>query len=176
MPVETAVQLPRASAAQRADVVIGRSAGLPRETVFSIFRGAAAYNTRAMAAALRQIEDEIKASRYMLDLGDDWDDEGAPGYRRETWERATGFVRQAAREFAELTGRPAPAPRISHGPESSVDILWDVESRRLLVNVPDDPNRPADFYGDNGPARNVTVKGLFDPTSSQAWLLLWLTD
>lgn len=176
MPIETAVQLPRAVAAQKADVVIGRSAGLSQETIFSIFRGAAAYNTRVMTATLRQIDDEIAASRYMLALGDDWDDEGAPGYRQETWERATGFVRSTVEKFVRLTGRAAPIPRISHGPDSSVDILWDVNGRRLLVNVPDDTSRPADYYGDNGPARDFTVKGLFNPASPQTWLLLWLTE
>lgn len=176
MQAEMAIRLPRASRTQKADVAISRSVGLPSTIVYDIFRGALTYNDDAMTAALRPIEEEIEASRYMLTLGDNWDDEGAPGYRAETWERATGFLRETSRAFTRLTGRAAPPPRISHGPESSVDLLWDVGGRKLLVNVPDSPNAPADFYGDNGPARNVTVKGLLNPASPKTWLLIWLTE
>jgi hypothetical protein len=157
-----------------------RYRGYPGNSSVTIKIGAAvgtlAYTAQAMSAALSHIETQIEASRYILSLGDDWDDEGAPGYRIETWERATGFVRATAREFMQLTGRIAPAPRISNGPDSSVDILWQLGARELLINIPDAPDTPADFYGHNGPSGSFTVQGIFPSSSPQSWLLMWLTS
>ena len=46
----------------------------------------------AVPPALAHIADAVEKSRRILDLPDNWDDEGSPGYSRETWERAAHFV------------------------------------------------------------------------------------
>lgn len=154
----------------------GQPDSLPITIKIGAAFGTLAYTAQAMSAALSHIESQIEASRYILSLGDNWDDEGASGYRLETWERAAGFVRSTAKEFMQLTGRNAPAPRISNGPESSVDILWQLGGREFLINIPDAADSAADFYGHNGPSGSYTVQGIFPPTSPQPWLLMWLTS
>src|SRR5215216_5948033 len=41
-----------------------------------------------LPAALAGLEAGIASSRSLLDLADDWDDAGAPGYDEATWQRA----------------------------------------------------------------------------------------
>lgn len=176
MQEEAEIRLPRMATTQRADVTISRAAGLEPETAIDIFRGAVGYNARAMAPALREIGNQIEASRYMLALGDDWDNEGAPGYQLETWERASAFINDAVAGFVRLAGNTPPVPRISHGPDGSIDILWASGDRELLINIPADGNQAGDFYGDTRGDRAATVKGTFSGTSPKAWLLIWLTS
>src|SRR5207249_3186795 len=125
-------------------------------------------------AALAAIGQSIAQSCHILEMSDDWDGEGSRGYRQETWTRAISFVRASAEAYMRLTSRPLPAPRISHGPDSSIDILWRSGAREVLINVPDSPDEPADFYGDDGPQHTETIKGIFNPASPNVWLLIWL--
>src|SRR6266516_1433751 len=42
--------------------------------------------------ALKPLEEAIEQSRRLLSLKDDWDGEGALGYNKVTWVRATDFL------------------------------------------------------------------------------------
>ena len=73
----------------------------------------------------------------MLELGDDWDDEGSPGYE----EAIPGFARlqfvaDSATRFWRSVGTVPPTPWITNGPDGSVDIVWEAGSRRVLISVP----------------------------------------
>ena len=60
-----------------------------------------------------QIEQAVEDSRSILALQDDWDDEGSVGYRVDTWERATTFLRSLTRLAYDLFGLPLSVPMIS---------------------------------------------------------------
>ena len=120
-----------------------------------------------------RIEAAIEASRSILELRDDWDEEGSPGYSNETWDRATQFVRRVAWSFKNACGRWIDAPKITPGPDGSIDVRWKTQKRSLLINFPADGERPADFFGsDRG---TDTIKGTLDLSSPNQWLLMWLT-
>lgn len=126
--------------------------------------------------ALAALEAKIAASRRILALGDDWDDQGSPGYREDTWRRAVGAVKSSVAWLLKYHGLDVEPPKISPGPEGSIDIHWKTVYFELLINVPNDADQPADFYGDN--YGRVSIKGTFDPSSSPSdlgQLLLWLT-
>ena len=109
----------------------------------------------------------------MLDLADDWDGEGSPGYEETTWQRAVDFlVRNAARLYAEY-GVLIEGPKIRKGPRGSIDLHWRTPTRELLLNVPADVDALADYYGDDGAGGHV-IKGTLNPTEENAWLLMWL--
>src|SRR6266705_3395688 len=74
--------------------------------------------------ALSDVADAIEKSRYILDLPDNWDDEGSPRYAPETWERAAKFVLKNAVDLWRSERMRVEAPIIHNGPAGSIDIHW----------------------------------------------------
>lgn len=118
----------------------------------------------------------IECSRAMLELEDDWDDEGSSGYAEETWRRAVGVALASAGSYLRTRLTAPPTPAFSKGPEGSVDILWWSDGKRLMVNVPAEDNEPVTYHGyDRGnPSRET--KGALDPSDDNEWMLGWLTE
>lgn len=114
----------------------------------------------------------IDRSRAVLELPDDFDDEGSPAYTEEVWRRAVTFLEQNAEWVRSCFDRLIEAPEILPGPEGSIDIHWDYPSYELLVNIPADPEGMAGFYGDD--RGKISIKGTFDPKTFNHGLLLWL--
>ncbi len=119
------------------------------------------------------IERTIQSSRSILELKDDWDEEGSPGYAEETWKRATNFVRDVATSYWKETGQWIDPPKITPGPDSSIDVRWKAEKRTLLINFPAKTEEPADFFGSDKGADSI--KGTLDLFSRNHWILMWLT-
>lgn len=125
-------------------------------------------------SALESIRDTIEASRYILELAEDYDGEGSRPYRCETWDRSARFVYQLAMTLYEEHGVLLEPPRIEPGPEGSIDIHWKTPSYELLINVPEGSEEEAQFYGDDY-ARRV-IKGRFPLSAGNTGLLFWLSD
>lgn len=126
-------------------------------------------------AAVRETEAEIQRSRRLLELEDDWDEEGSPGYSEETWSRAIEYLRRQSWVCWLRYGVTIPNPRISPGPDGSIDIHWRTESYELLLNIPRHPPTSATFYGDD--YARLSIRGTFDPTAEPAGhmaLVSWL--
>ena len=90
----------------------------------------------------------IQASRSLLDLPDNWDDEGSPAYAKSTWTRAVDFLLHNAERLWQDQGVVVSAPQILPGPDGSIDLHWRIKNHELLLNIPADPNLLADYYGD----------------------------
>lgn len=95
------------------------------------------------------LEEAIEASRYILDLPDDWDGEGSPGYTSVVWMHATDLVRTIGRRLFQRTESEPLVPAISNGPDGSIDLHWEHPSFELLINVPANPLHPPRYYGDD---------------------------
>lgn len=126
-----------------------------------------------LGSALAHLEDEIEASRSMLELEDDWDGEGSPGYDVVTWQRAVDFLTKNASRLNEEYGGVIQSPRIRKGPQGSIDLHWRAPNRELLVNIPAVYGAPADYYGDDGTG-GQQIKGTLDPERQGYHLMLWL--
>ena len=114
----------------------------------------------------------ITASKSILELEDDWDDQGSPRYAEATWQRAADFlVRQAGFARANL-GRELPVPKILPGPKASIDLHWKLAGFELLVNIPSDAAQPATFCGDD--YRNSCIRGNLNPAEEIRGLVVWL--
>lgn len=122
--------------------------------------------------SLQAIEGAIESSRDLIDIEDDWDGEGSPGYLEQTWRRAAQFVREYAAHLAADYGLKIPAPGILPGPDGSIDIHWESDSFELLVNIPADANERAEFYGDDH--GSIYIKGNLDPSRVNQGLIEWL--
>lgn len=123
---------------------------------------------------LQRIRHEIVASRYMLSLSGDDLDEGASPYTESTWRRAADFLAKNAWWAFVNLGRRIDAPRVLPGPQGSIDLHWDVPAYELLINIPDDANTPAGFYGDD--RGTISIKGTVKQDSVNSGLLFFLTQ
>jgi hypothetical protein len=123
--------------------------------------------------ALAGLAAAVEASRSMLDLTDDWDGEGSPGYDEATWRRAVDFLLGSALMIWHAHGVAIPAPKVRKGPLGSIDLHWRTPTRELLINVPAAAGDLADYYCDDG-AGGHPVQGTLDPAREGDDLLLWL--
>ena len=121
-----------------------------------------------------RIAEVLESSREILELKDDWDEEGSPGYKESTWNRAAQFIKDTSLSFHRDAGFWVDPPRVLPGPEGSIDIHWRTSKRELLINIPENDEEPADYYGSGG--ANDIIKGKLDTSSQQNfWILAWLT-
>ena len=126
-------------------------------------------NTNRLAQA-------IQRSRRILELGDDWDEEGSPGYSEETWSRAVEFLTVSKRRYWKETKKPVLVPTISPGPYGSIDLHWKTPNRELLINIPRNPEEPVSYYGDDrkdGTQNAIRGKSL-DTSQYERWIFDWL--
>lgn len=132
-----------------------------------------AYSNPTPERISSRLAEAIRASRYILDLEDDWDEEGSPRFDEATWRRAIRFVKQVALSFRHSAGFWIEPPRILPGPKGSIDIHWKTTKRELLINIPKDEKEPADYYG-SGSSADI-IKGKIETSANNEWILAWLT-
>jgi hypothetical protein len=114
----------------------------------------------------------VKA-KSMLNLPDDWDDAGSPSIRPETLKRVSVFlVLNAALIWVRFTAM-IPTPRITPGPEGSIDLHWRTQRRELLISIPQDLQEPCPYYGDDYGADKR--KGTIPANAIDMELFAWLT-
>ena len=104
--------------------------------------------------AVDRLERAIEESRRILDLHDDWDGDGSPGYAEPTWRQAVTILRRLSREARHL-----PVPSIAPAEAGSVDLYWGKPRQDLLLNVPAQPDEPVAYYGTRG---NMDFSGVLD--------------
>ncbi len=122
---------------------------------------------------LEELYNEIEKSKYILNLKDNFDEEGSEGYKKETWIRAIGFIARLF-EFALIKGFvKIPQPKIYHGPSGSIDIYWENEDFNLLINIPKLNTKLASYSGEN--TIGEKVKGEFDDSKINYGLILLFT-
>ena len=120
-----------------------------------------------------ELEVEIEKSKYMLSYKDDWDDEGAIGYAQETWANAVDFVKKLRKWFLKFTEISFPVPKMYHGPDGSIDLIWKNENIRFIINIPIE-GFTGGYYGDDYKSKSITIKdtlNLQDFTSSNSQLI-----
>ncbi len=120
------------------------------------------------------LEEEIERSKYILNFEEDWDDEGAGKYKPETWERGIKYLKGHARWLKKNRGISIDTPTISHGPDGSIDILWETETYKLLLNIPEDLNKKATFYGED--KLGLNLEGELNTDLFNEGLTLWLEN
>lgn len=118
------------------------------------------------------LKKSIIDSRQLLELTDDWDGEGSVGYSEKTLNKAIKFLEENAKSYFRSSGIWVTAPDICPGPNGSIDLLWKLSDRELLINIPVEENSLADYYGDDLGIN--TIKGKLDLTEKHEWILTWL--
>ena len=120
----------------------------------------------------RELKAEIEHAKTILTLGNDWDEEGGAAYSENVFARAVAFVAAHSTKGYDLCSSYPPAPRISPGPDGSIDLHWKRKTWELLVNIPADDSQMAVFYGDDYGA--AKIRGSFDPRTVNLGIVNWL--
>jgi hypothetical protein len=107
------------------------------------------------------LANEIKRSSYILELPDNWDDEGSKSYKQETLIFAINFLLDYFYLLDRIYAHSIKVPQISHGVNGGIDILWKSEDYRLLINIHEAPSNIASFFGDD--YKDNKIKGTFNP-------------
>ncbi len=101
----------------------------------------------------------FKESESILNLENDWDDNGSPTYDIQTWKAAIHFLIDYAVTLLHDFNRIIDKPKIYNGPRGSIDILWDYASYTFLVNI-EKNGLNASFYADNA-TNTQRIRGEF---------------
>lgn len=105
------------------------------------------------------LNDVIKKSEYILELENDWDENGSEKYNFDTWKNSIIFLIDYSKILLTDFNKKIAIPNIYHGPKGSIDILWEEANYKLLINVNKNGTN-AVFYGSNNDYSN-NIKGEF---------------
>lgn len=119
-----------------------------------------------------RIEKAIDESKRILQLRVDWDDDQSPYYSRDTWERATAFLRGLALHAHSSGVTGLGVPTIAPSESGSIDIFWQRDDLTMLVNIPAGDQQPATYYGKK---RGSELSSTFELGGYRSELISWLT-
>src|SRR5215217_6350929 len=83
--------------------------------------------------------DEVLASRSLLQLEDNWEDRGSPGYAETTWIRAVDLLIRIVGGFRSQHATHLVTAEVLPGSASHVDLELRTDRKRLLLSVPPPP-------------------------------------
>ena len=135
------------------------------------------FHPNGIPTEIKFLREAINKSRNILELKDNWDDEGSVGFSEFTWRRAEGFLMKNAMRLWRSHQKCFDPPKISGGPEGSIDLHWKTDNRELLINIPASSEDPIGYYGDDRAEETTdAVRGKDLESSPDAeWIFLWLT-
>lgn len=94
------------------------------------------------------IQVAIEASRKLLELAPDWDDDGAQPISDRTWSAMAELLRGLARSAHRRSGTIIPVPSITPCSDGSIDLFWKQGGRKVLVNVKVLDSSKYSYYGE----------------------------
>jgi len=95
---------------------------------------------------LSYLRTAYEKSQYILELENDWDENGALSYKLETWIKSINFIHEFSLIIFRDFKRKIISPKIYHGPSQSIDILLENNKYSLLINIPPDSDLGI-YYG-----------------------------
>ena len=125
---------------------------------FAVREVAATWLQQAQPSLGALVERVVEQSAWILDLPHNWDDEGALPYEQTTWDRMKAFLLEWARDYRRYEARNIPLPAIDPADSASIDLFWNLSTRRLLANVPAAPHKPITFFGKDQSGVSISGK------------------
>jgi hypothetical protein len=118
------------------------------------------------------IQEALRASKWLLELHDDWDEQGSPGYSQAVLKTVETFLSKFDAFARQIIGSAVPTPEILPGPNGSIDVRWRTSRSDLLVNFPPEGKGVPTFYGDD--FGSTCIRGTLDTAKALAALTAWL--
>jgi len=132
---------------------------------------------------MNTIELAIEDSKYMLNMQDNYDDEGEISVSLNTWEITVGKLREIYAIVKNGYGMDLIAPKIYHGNNGSIDIFWETRKYKLLANfpthdetiIPDEEPRVS-FFGQTQEDENIKGSFPISGGNNLIWVLIGLSQ
>jgi hypothetical protein len=121
---------------------------------------------------LKHIELSISNAQSILNLAENWDDEGALKVSKNVHSSAILFLKKYALFLLNDLKTVISAPDINPVKDGSIDLEWHTPNARMLINV--NNSGKIGYYGDNFNDLN-SIKGKVDNDSVQTFLAVWMT-
>jgi hypothetical protein len=122
-----------------------------------------------------EINQAIDASRWLLDLPDDYDGDGSLSYAHATWNRAATFLSEFRLKGLSMGMEYVPSPSLRPGPDGAIDVHWETESFELLLKIPPGEDSTVSFYGDDYERDKIKRTRVSLESATEA-LLKWIRD
>lgn len=116
----------------------------------------------------------IEKSKSLLMLHAGWDGDTASRIDYKTWERMKNFLGDYSEKAFSLFGRILPTPQISPCFDGSIDIFWDDEQYKLLLNIPNDKDLIISYYGYDKNTKKNNISGTIDEKIESRFFLAWI--
>ncbi|MCH7575853.1 MAG: hypothetical protein IIA59_12120 [Candidatus Marinimicrobia bacterium] len=123
---------------------------------------------------LANIRSAILDSQWILDLQENWDDEGSIGYEVETLAAAGHFLSDYAGKIFNSEKIVLDAPNLYPGPDGSIDVHWANHRYGFLVNISPAPSERIGFFGKTDSGRDF--KGSLDRGEILSAMILFLLE
>jgi hypothetical protein len=124
-----------------------------------------------MPLGLQALVQELEASKYILNLSENWDEEGALPVSPIIYETAIRFLQSYASFIFKKYKAIIETPSISPVKNGSIDLEWHTPTVQLLINIRDTQN--AYFYGDNYNNTNP-IKGCISVKTVEPFFAAWM--
>lgn len=129
--------------------------------------------TFRLPCSFEGLKDEIESSKYIIELEEGWgDEEEGEAYDVKMWERTVKSLINMYTTSFNLFNVMPDFPQIYHGPNSSIDILWERYDYQILANFPKEEDKQISYYGEI--FDKESFKGAFNIADSCHSLLMIL--
>jgi hypothetical protein len=122
--------------------------------------------------SLKHIKASIDSSRFILELTDNWDENGALKVSKDVYFTASTFLKKYGLYILNDLETIISAPEINPVKDGSIDLEWHTPHARMLINVRN--NGEIAYYGDNNADLN-SIKGKIMADTIQKFLAVWMT-
>ena len=132
-------------------------------------------NLLKIVPPLQHIESEIEDSRYIFDLPENWDEDGAMPIKEEVWQIAVQFLRNYAEYIWRNYNIVIEAPEINPTRGGTVDLSWTTKKNvGLLINIRIHNGEPIAFYYGELPDNIGIIKGSVSTQDVADHLAVWM--
>jgi hypothetical protein len=127
----------------------------PNDIVYSVLETKLSLNYE-----LKEIVTLLVKSQKILDLDDNWDENGSQKISIESWRSTANFLISYSKKIFKDYGYIIDVPKIYPSIEGSIDIAWEKESYGFMINI-DASGEIANYYVDN--KADQMAQGVFNP-------------
>jgi len=123
---------------------------------------------------LKHISSEIETSKYILELEESWDDEGALSVPQFVWERGISFLLNYSIWINKNHETVIDTPEINPCKDGSVDLVWRNTNARFLINFKNQKEIAGTYYGDEYNNKNRIKNAVDNVNQIDEVLAIWM--
>jgi hypothetical protein len=122
---------------------------------------------------LHRIKDIVENSRNILELENDWDDNGALASKDYIYYRSIEILVRYAQSVFVNHQLVIDNPEINLCRDGSIDLEWRKKGLMLLINIQNKENIDIHYYGEDY-NKNTILKGFLDSFKLNLDLVFWM--